>query len=430
MALTEDDPVRYFVGFGSVSGRYGAKGQSDYCAANDMLCKLIGWYRKRHPQCAAVGIHWHAWDGAGMANQPELKEMFEAMDFRLMPPAEGIEHLINELAAGGPQSEVIITDEQHYRATYPLDVFAEPGANSPNAEISSRGDAPAEQPLIDEISEVEPGQRVAVVAKFDPQVDPFLLEHRMGSTPILPAVVAAELMVEAASLLDDRVVTGLRNVVIHSPLSFNSAEPRQVQVTVTASDAGATGRLTSNQLDRQNRLVEADRLILSADIELSDRAIELTIPHCGEPPLGWFPMQYPDEFAVQHGPRMQYLKNLFCQRDGCFGKIIAPPIAELAATRGHRGWSLSPAVLDACLVACSTYSFVMCEQRVEIPLGFARLQLVCLPREGEQCIVRAYYRESEPKISRFDFVLFGDDGRVILTADGYESIVVAGGENR
>jgi hypothetical protein len=250
----------------------------------------------------------------------------------------------------------------------------------------------------------------------------------MAGTPILPAVVAIELLIEAASLVDRRRVVGLSNVAIHSPLSFNSREPRVALVDVVVEDGRTQCHMTCDQFDRQSRLVEAGRLMVSAEADCSNAQAELAQAHCGEPPLGWFPMQYPDTFAVQHGPKMQSLKNLFCQHDGGYGRIVAPAIAELAAQRGGEGWSLSPAVLDACLVACSTYSFVMCSQRVEIPKRFERLRFACLPREGEECIVRFYYRGNDAKASRYDFVLFGEDERVILRADGYESALVTGGE--
>ena len=47
MSLTRQDPVRYFIGFGSIGGRYGANGLSDYAAANEMLAKLCDRYRSR-----------------------------------------------------------------------------------------------------------------------------------------------------------------------------------------------------------------------------------------------------------------------------------------------------------------------------------------------------------------------------------------------
>lgn len=66
MRLTRDDPVRYFVAFGSLSGRFGSMKASAYALVSDYLCKLIGWYRQRRPSCHAVGFHWHPWGEVGM----------------------------------------------------------------------------------------------------------------------------------------------------------------------------------------------------------------------------------------------------------------------------------------------------------------------------------------------------------------------------
>ena len=73
MRLTQNDPVAWFIGYGSISGRLGSNGQTDYALASDMLCKLISWYRRRRPDCRAVGFHWHPWEGYGMAAKPEVQ---------------------------------------------------------------------------------------------------------------------------------------------------------------------------------------------------------------------------------------------------------------------------------------------------------------------------------------------------------------------
>ncbi len=39
-----------FIGFGSISGRFGANGHTDYSLANDMLCKQMDWLRNMRPK--------------------------------------------------------------------------------------------------------------------------------------------------------------------------------------------------------------------------------------------------------------------------------------------------------------------------------------------------------------------------------------------
>ncbi len=107
------------------------------------------------------------------------------MDF--IPPEEGVNHLIDELRAGTPESEVLITDGFFQRQFYPYDL-SEPG--------SAGGDRQAHRlaqkqmvtgPLV---AEWEPasGGGVARIS-FDPVDDPFLSQHRLKNKPFLPGVV-------------------------------------------------------------------------------------------------------------------------------------------------------------------------------------------------------------------------------------------------
>jgi KR domain. len=128
MRLTAADPLRAFVVFGSISGRFGAVGQTDYCSANEGVAKLVRWYRGQRPDVPAVAIAWHSWDGVGMAVRPESKFSKSLLKLRFMPPAEGVEHLLAEIAAGCPEAEVVITDWRYFKLRHPDPLWLPPAA--------------------------------------------------------------------------------------------------------------------------------------------------------------------------------------------------------------------------------------------------------------------------------------------------------------
>ncbi len=116
MQLTRDDPLRWFVGFGSISGRFGGNGLSDYAAANDMLAKLCAWYRTQRPQCATTCMEWQSWDEVGMAMLPDSAVGTRGvLKMQFLPPVEGVEHLKRELGAGLPEREILFDDGQFER---------------------------------------------------------------------------------------------------------------------------------------------------------------------------------------------------------------------------------------------------------------------------------------------------------------------------
>src|SRR5262249_1995688 len=108
--LTQGDPLSHFVAFGSVSGRFGNFGQTDYSMASDMLAKIVSQVAAGRPECRGVTFHWPAWAEAGMAMRPESRVVLESAGHRFMPLAEGCAHVVAELEAGCPEPEVLIAD--------------------------------------------------------------------------------------------------------------------------------------------------------------------------------------------------------------------------------------------------------------------------------------------------------------------------------
>ncbi len=157
MALTRNDPLRFFVTFGSVSGRFGGVGQTDYCLANEMLAKLGAWYRKHRPDCPLTTFHWHAWDDVGMAVRPESKHIAKLHNISFMPAREGTEHLLREITAGLPEREIAITELGYCRDKYSNTANL---LSSPTAHTSADAFGPAAFPMVDSIAEQEPGRRV------------------------------------------------------------------------------------------------------------------------------------------------------------------------------------------------------------------------------------------------------------------------------
>ena len=98
--LTQADPLRYFLVFGSLSGRFGGVGQTDYAMANDAMAKVISWFRAQRPDCVSVVFDWPAWGEAGMSVRPTSRTSLRQVGHRFMSSAEGCRHFLRELAAG------------------------------------------------------------------------------------------------------------------------------------------------------------------------------------------------------------------------------------------------------------------------------------------------------------------------------------------
>jgi acyl transferase domain-containing protein/NAD(P)H-dependent flavin oxidoreductase YrpB (nitropropane dioxygenase family)/NADP-dependent 3-hydroxy acid dehydrogenase YdfG len=98
LARTLRDDTLFVVFFSSVAGVYGNRGQTDYAAANDFLDKLARQLNERI-RGRVVSVAWGPWDGTGMVT-PELRREYRRRGIGLIPPAEGVRSLMEELALG------------------------------------------------------------------------------------------------------------------------------------------------------------------------------------------------------------------------------------------------------------------------------------------------------------------------------------------
>ena len=108
MKAIGDMPLGATVAFSSVAGRFGNLGQTDYAAANDLLCKLASAMRTTRPDTRAIVIDWTAWGGIGMATRGSIPKMMELAGIEMLPPEVGVPTIRRELTAGATRGEVVV----------------------------------------------------------------------------------------------------------------------------------------------------------------------------------------------------------------------------------------------------------------------------------------------------------------------------------
>ena len=84
--------------FSSVSSAFGNKGQADYAAANGVLDQIADQLNSRL-EGRVVSINWGPWGGTGMVS-PSLEKEYAKRGVGLIPPVEGAEAFLREIAMG------------------------------------------------------------------------------------------------------------------------------------------------------------------------------------------------------------------------------------------------------------------------------------------------------------------------------------------
>ena len=425
MELTADDPLRYFFGFGSTSGRLGGVGQADYCLANEMLAKLVDRYAAGRPDVKAATFHWHAWDEIGMAARPETRSSPVLRHLKFMPPAEGVRHLMAEFAAGVLEREVMITDPDMLKSFYP-DVGVLPPsevAPRPQTPASSLTLDPHEYPMVDRVLAHEAPVRIAVESRLDPLNDPFLTQHLLRGKPLMPIVVVAEAFAQVAALLagQEQHVRGVRDLRVVDALRFFSDAPIAVRLSAEATAGAIECRMTNDFVNRRGILVQKDRVHATAvvDVALEPPALDVHMP---EAPSVWHGVEYPDSIAIYHGPVFRRLRQMSVMDESAWGRIVAPELQEIFGNRPGRRLFVPCAVLDACLFACGIYLWAKDSGGVALPEGIGKLRLGRPAQAGEECLVHLRCTARKNHRNWFSFDVFGSDRSVILSVEDYLAV--------
>ena len=431
VAAIDATTLEAVIGFGSTSGRLGGHGQADYSLANDMLAKMLGQLRQRRGLRATV-FHWHAWDEVGMASRPESRFVLEQFGLKFMPLAEGVRRFMDEIEAGLPEAEVLVTEpamcpDAVSSAVAPRDSVAATTALTHTASALTNGRVP--QPAGDVGSLVggveKQGNSTWVSFRLDPTSDRFLIDHLQHGRPLLPAVMGAELLAQAAVAAGQcGRVQEIRDFAVERPIGFPVDALRDVRVEIGARDGDTiVAQGWAPVLNAEGRTAGEERVHLRG--KMLAGAAEPVVATLDQPPFPFNPMVYQDDAALRHGSTFRTLTGLFLDRSGGWGRLVAPAADVVAQPRGALGWTVPVALLDGCIVACAVYSYILCGRRVEVPVAFERLRIMSPPRSGEKCTVRLFFQSQDQRESVYDFVLFGDDGRAILALDGLH-LVVAG----
>ncbi len=406
-----DLPLGTVVGFSSVAGRFGNVGQTDYSAANDLLCKVLSGLRRTRPQTRGLAVDWTAWGGIGMATRGSIPKIMTQAGVEMLPPEAGVAWIRRELTAGSTDgtadSEVVVAGALGAMAAE----FHPTGGLDPAA-------VKADGPMVDTIGTSVHDGLVGRVT-LDPKAHPFLDHHRIDGTPVLPGVMGMEAFAEAARVLvPGWHVVAVENVDFRAPVKFYRDEPRTLTVTALVRPDGDGGdtlvadcRLTAertlpgtDQAQRTVHFTGSVRLAPQPANEESDR----TPVADGEPALT------PAEVyrLYFHGPAYQVVGGAWRHEDGIAARFAADLPAQAGAPT-----LIGPRLVELCFQTAGLWEAGR-DGRLALPLHVDSVRIAAEPTEHTDLVATA----RPGRDGGFDCVVHGADGRVVLRVDGYRTV--------
>ena len=235
-----DTPIASTVVFSSVAGRFGNNGQTDYSAANDLLCKFTSSFKTTHPERLGVAFDWTAWGDIGMATRGSIPTVMKALGVDMLPAAAGIPIVRRELTLRSETGEQVVA-------------LRLGGMAGETDETGGFVGTTREAAVLAEARSFELYRGIVATATLDPTVQPFLFDHKIDGTALLPGVMGMETFAEIAMLAyPDMHVVAIEGMDFLAPFKFYRDEPREVKVsaifTMDGTDILAHCRLVGERV--------------------------------------------------------------------------------------------------------------------------------------------------------------------------------------
>jgi len=360
---TAEDDLSAFISFGSISGRFGMDGQSDYTAGASLLAQMahiMSRSQSQNPRTIPfITMEWTAWDEVGMATNPEVVSVqANERGMTYMSVADGVRHFVDEIELGTANPEVLY--------------FGELGKNRPAAqvpELTKSGTQLSELmdnsgmivnrssfPMVDYAETTESGLQTTRVLWTER--DRYLPDHLVKGTATFPGVLHFETQIETALLLAGDQYAGIELEQLDLQTFLKCRDRDHVTIHVDAKrvdEKRIDTELTSVFRTPNGDVLDPRRPQSNATFRLLDEPVSakepvLDIEHIFDDVIGEFDIDkyyaLTDSF-ISFGPTFRYLNSAFLVDENIVvGELQIPGIPGLFSDVADPNFRCNPILVD------------------------------------------------------------------------------------
>ncbi len=428
LRAAEGMPLGATVVFSSVAGRFGNNGQTDYSAANALLCSISSWLRTHRPKTRAIAIDWTAWGGIGMATRGSIPKMMEAAGIDILPPEAGIPTVRRELVASAFSGEIVVAGR--------LGIFGaewDPDGGLDAAKTNARL-ARRDRPFVTvgRVLAARLYEGLLAETPLDPKVQPFLFDHAMEGTPLLPGVMGTETFAQIASVLCPGFdVAAIEDEEFLRPFKFFRMLPSTLHLAATAAPAGpepggdllVTATLSSVTQPKPD-VPPVVRLHFRAQVRMTKTNRQM--PRSKEtPPSAKKPLPIGRDAVYRvffHGPAYRVLEGVQVEGETAWGLLERdlPPNADPPGAASL----VAPRLLELCFQTAGIWE-VSAKKHLALPAALTSVRVFGGEEDAKAKRLWAVVTAHDGGAS-FDARVVDEAGNVFVELLGYRTVPLEG----
>ena len=354
-----------------------------------------------------------------MATRGSIPKVMEAAGIDMLPPEAGIPLIRRELTAGTTRGEIVIGQ----RLGILLNEFDKDGGLGESSPELLRRISAQPGPITGKVAAISFTDGYSIETTLDPQTQPFLHDHQIDGTAVLPGVMGVEAFAEAAlCLLPGWHIQSIEDINFIAPFKFYRGEPRAVQV-LTRVHPHRDQLIAECQLIGERSLVnqaESQRTThFTARVHLAKTPMQIPRAKTFIEPTG-SAVEAADIYQIYfHGPAYQVLEKAWWD-----GKRIVGLLAKGLPPNHYPSelpTIMAPRLIESCFQTAGVWELGV-QGRMGLP---QHVQTVSLLRPADPAEGRLYSVVT-PSVDEKSFIaeVLDEKGNCYLTLNGYQTVVL------
>jgi len=423
LRAAKDMPIGATVAFSSVAGRFGNNGQTDYSAANDLLCKLTSSLRRRRPDTKSIVIDWTAWGEIGMATRGSIPRIMEMAGIDMLPPSAGIPTVRRELVAGSYRGEIVVGGR--------LGILVEEWDQTGGLDTTKANEwLSAQQPPLHMLGHIKAAKLyggLEVETTLDPNEQPFLYDHAMDGTPLLPGVMGTEAFGQLAlALAPGYRVAAVYDEEFHAPFKFYRMESQTLHLNAIATPQGdgliIRAALRSLRDLGKPGLPPQEKLHFTGKVKVA-RELEQPVIDFTPPAFESLPIPAEDIYHIYfHGPAYQVLERVDVRGDQAIGLLAARLPSN--TNPAEAASIMAPRLIELCFQTAGVWD-IKTNGTMALPLGLSSVTAYRQPAEANGNRLYAVVTALDGG-DAYHAQVVDDSGAVYVDLKGYRTVDLPG----
>ena len=423
LRAAKDMPIGATVAFSSVAGRFGNNGQTDYSAANDLLCKLTSSLRRRRPDTKSIVIDWTAWGEIGMATRGSIPRIMEMAGIDMLPPSAGIPTVRRELVAGSYRGEIVVGGR--------LGILIEEWDETGGLDTTKANEwLSAQQPPLHMLGHIKAAKLyggLEVETTLDPNEQPFLYDHAMDGTPLLPGVMGTEAFGQLAlALAPGYRVAAVYDEEFHAPFKFYRMESQTLHLNAIATPQGdgliIRAALRSLRDLGKPGLPPQEKLHFTGKVKVT-RELEQPVIDFTPPAFESLPIPAEDIYHIYfHGPAYQVLERVDVRGDQAIGLLAARLPSN--TNPAEAASIMAPRLIELCFQTAGVWD-IKTNGTMALPLGLSSVTAYRQPAEANGNRLYAVVTALDGG-DAYHAQVVDDSGAVYVDLKGYRTVDLPG----